>query len=98
MPNDMPADTILKLMMLGGIAMASLIIGLLFIRFWKTTGDRFFLFFAAAFFIAGAGRVIMGLIPHITDHSPLIYLTQLLAFLVIIYAIVDKNRSQKRKG
>lgn len=96
MPNDLPTETIVKLMLLGGIAMASLTISLLFVRFWRTTRDRFFLFFAAAFFIAGSGRVIMGLIPHITDHSPLIYVTQLLAFLVIIYAIVDKNRSQKK--
>lgn len=94
----MPIDTTIKLMLLGAIAMVSLIISLLFIRFWTTTRDRFFLFFAAGFFIAGAGRVTMGLIPHVTDHSPLIYLTQLVAFLVIIYAIVDKNRSLKRKG
>ncbi len=93
----MPIDMTIKMLLLGAIAMASLIIGLLFVRFWKTTRDRFFLFFAAAFFIAGVGRVTMGLIPHVTDHSPLIYVTQLLAFLIIIYAIVDKNRSQKKK-
>ncbi|MGZ3306540.1 MAG: DUF5985 family protein [Asticcacaulis sp.] len=87
----------MKLMLLGAIAMASFLISLIFIRFWKTTRDRFFLFFAAAFAIAGAGRIILGAVPHSDDQTPLIYLTQLLAFLVIIYAIIDKNRTMSRK-
>ena len=37
-------------MLLGAISMASLIAGLFFLRFWKDTGDRFFLFFAVSFF------------------------------------------------
>lgn len=97
MLTNIPTEAIIRMMMLGAIAMASLIICLLFVRFWTTTRDRFFLFFAAAFFIAGVGRVTMGLIPRVNDHSPLIYVTQLLAFLVIIYAIIDKNRSLKKK-
>lgn len=90
--------TPLKLLMLGAIAMASFTIALIFLRFWVKTRDRFFAFFAAAFAIAGAGRVVLGLIPHAGDHAPMIYVTQLLAFLVIIYAIIDKNRSLKRKA
>jgi hypothetical protein len=35
--------------LLGAISMASLIAGLFFLRFWKDTGDRFFLFFAVSF-------------------------------------------------
>ncbi|HEX6435777.1 MAG TPA: DUF5985 family protein [Candidatus Binatia bacterium] len=38
-------------MLLGAISMASLIAGLFFLRFWKDTGDRFFLFFAVSFLI-----------------------------------------------
>ncbi len=88
--------TPLKLLMLGAIAMASFTIALIFLRFWVKTRDRFFAFFAAAFAIAGAGRVVLGLIPHSGDHAPMIYVTQLLAFLVIIYAIIDKNRALKQ--
>ena len=87
--------TPLKLLMLGAIAMASFTIALIFLRFWVTTRDRFFAFFAAAFAIAGGGRVVLGLLPHTGDHTPMIYVSQLLAFLVIIYAIIDKNRSLK---
>ena len=89
--------TPLRLLLLGAIAMASFVIALIFLRFWATTRDRFFGFFAAAFIIAGAGRVIQALVPQSDDGAPLIYLTQLLAFLVITYAIIDKNRSMRRK-
>ena len=34
-------------MLLGGIAVGSFIAGLFFLRYWRITRDRFFLFFAA---------------------------------------------------
>lgn len=86
----------MKLVLLGAIAMACFIISLIFIRFWTTTRDRFFLFFAVSFVIAGIGRLMLALLPHTDDQTPLIYLTQLFAFLVIIYAIADKNRARRR--
>ncbi len=86
--------TDLKLMMLGALATVSFTICLILLRFWKTTRDRFFLFFAAAFGIEGVRRLIFGLMPHQSEQEPLLYLLQLLAFAFIVYAIVDKNRSQ----
>jgi len=35
--------------LLGAVIMGDVIAGLFFVRFWKMTGDRFFLFFAASF-------------------------------------------------
>ena len=32
--------------LIGGIAVAALVAGLFFFRFWRTTGDRFFLLFS----------------------------------------------------
>ena len=87
----------LKMMLLGALAMASLTICLILLRFWKTTRDRFFLFFAAAFGIEAVRRVIFGLRPGLSEQQPLLYLLQLLAFLFIVYAIIDKNRSLTRK-
>lgn len=83
----------MKLILLGAIAMACFTISLIFLRFWARTKDRFFLFFAGSFVIAGVGRLMLGALPHTDDQTPLIYLTQLLAFVLIIYAIIDKNRS-----
>ena len=37
----------------GAIVMACAVIGLHFLRFWKSTRDRFFLYFALSFFIQG---------------------------------------------
>lgn len=82
-------------MLLGAIAMAAFTIALMFIRFWRTTRDRFFLFFAAAFALMGSGRVVLGAVPHSDDQTPVIYLIQLLAFVVIVFAVIDKNRRSR---
>ena len=86
-----------KMMLLGAIAMAAFTIALIFIRFWRTTRDRLFLFFAVAFALIGLGRIVLGAVPHSDDQTPVIYLIQLLAFVVILFAVIDKNRrSQDR--
>ena len=39
-------------MMLGANAIAGTVVAMFFLRFWRVTRDRFFLFFAIAVFIA----------------------------------------------
>lgn len=80
-------------LLLGAIGMASLIAGLLFARFWRATHDRFFLFFAASFWLEGMNRFLMGAYPSASEEQPLFYLIRLGAFLLIVVAIVEKNRS-----
>ena len=87
----------MNLMLIGAIAMACFTASLFFIRFWKMTGDRFFLFFATSFIIEGCGRVLLGAIAYSNEQEPLFYLTRLLAFLIILYAIIDKNRTKTPK-
>jgi uncharacterized membrane protein HdeD (DUF308 family) len=74
--------------------MASLTVGLFFLRFWRYTRDRFFLFFAAAFGIEGVNRVAQGLSAISADSEPFFYLVRLISFLLILAAIVDKNRGK----
>ena len=83
-------------MLLGAIGMASFVIGLFFLKFWRKTGDRFFLFFASAFGLEGVNRVVLGLFQGSDEHEPLLYLIRLLSFLLILAAIVDKNRTGRR--
>jgi uncharacterized protein DUF5985 len=83
----------MKLLLLGAIAMASLAVGLFFLRFWRNTGDRFFLFFATAFWIEGINRVAQGLNSISEDTEPF-FLVRLFSYLLIIAAVVDKNRSK----
>lgn len=85
-------DTLLiKGMLLGGIAVASAVAGLFFLRFWKATGDRLFTFFALAFFLQSFSRVLMAISAVSSDEHPAIYLIRLIAYGLIIAGIVDKN-------
>jgi uncharacterized membrane protein HdeD (DUF308 family) len=81
--------------LLGAIAMGNLIIGLFFLRFWKKTHDRFFLFFAVAFTLEGINRIVLGLKFESNEYEPFIYLVRLLSFVLILIAIIDKNRISK---
>lgn len=79
------------LILLGAIAMACFTVALFFIRFWKTTHDRFFLFFAIAFCIEGLDKILQGIIKHPDTQEPFFYLIRLLSYSIIIFAIIDKN-------
>ena len=79
----------------GALAAVAAIIGLFFIRFWRLTRDRFFVFFAAAFWIMAANwSAIAWLATDETRHY--FYLVRLVAFVLILVAIVDKNRHDAR--
>lgn len=81
--------------LLGATAMASLVAGLFFLRFWRETGDRFFLFFAVAFGVEGLNRSVLGLSAVSRETEPFFYLVRLIAFLLILAAIVDKNQKKR---
>jgi predicted small integral membrane protein len=76
----------------GMLAMAALVAALLFLRLWRTGGDRLFAFFAAAFAIFALNWIGLGV--SNPDHETLhySYLLRLGAFVLIIVGIVDKNR------
>ncbi len=75
--------------------MATFTIGLFFLRFWKKTRDHFFLFFAVAFGLEGLNRTLLGLIQSSSENEPIFYLVRLLSFILILIAIVDKNKTNK---
>jgi hypothetical protein len=82
--------------LLGAIAMACLTASLFFLKFWSTTKDRFFLFFALSFFMEGVCRFLLGVIDYSSEQEPLFYLIRLFSFLLILYAIAEKNWIGKR--
>ena len=79
-------------MLIGAIAAAALVAGLFFLRFWHATRDRFFLLFALAFWIEGGHRVLIYHWAGPNEGSPLYYIPRLIAYSLIIAAIIDKNR------
>ena len=79
-------------MLIGAIAALSFVIGCFFMRFWRMTRDRFFLLFGLSFWIEAANRVLLGTMPAWREDTPAYYLVRLLAYGLILYAIIDKNR------
>ena len=45
--------------LMGAIALASFVAGLFFFRYWRSTRDSFFLYFALSFWIEAANRVAL---------------------------------------
>jgi hypothetical protein len=78
--------------LMGVIAMASTVAALFFLRFWRDTGDRLFLIFSAAFFLLAATRVGLALSQVHQEPQTHWYWVRLAAFVLILIAIVDKNR------
>jgi hypothetical protein len=82
-------------MLLGAIATASIVIALFFLRFWRSTGDRFFLFFALSFTLDGLDRLFFSAAGLADAEHPAYYLLRLVAYGLIVFAILDKNRPRK---
>lgn len=76
----------------GATAMGSLVAALFFMRFWRQTRDRLFLMFAAAFAVDAMMRAFLAIGEVPNEQEPFFYLGRLASFLLIIVAIVDKNR------
>lgn len=76
----------------GALSAGFLIVALHFARFWTESRDRLFLFFAAAFFLLGINALALGLSDPQGDFRVAVYGMRLAAFLLILYAIYDKNR------
>lgn len=81
----------------GAIAMASLTIALFFLRFWRSSSDRFFLYFALSFAIEGLHRIYAVLRDQNGEDSPLHYLIRLLAYGLILWAILEKNLPRRSR-
>ncbi|MFC4307458.1 DUF5985 family protein [Steroidobacter flavus] len=83
--------------LLGVIVTASLTAAGFFWRFYRQTSDKLFLAFAAAFAIEGINRTAFLLVDKPSEGSPIIYMVRLVAFLLILGAIVAKNRDSSPK-
>ena len=77
---------------LGATAMGCLVIAVFFLRFWRETHDRFFGLLALAFAAFAANRIVLAVMDEASENRPIAYLVRLAAFVVILVAIVDKNR------
>ena len=81
--------TVLSGIIIAGYATA----GLFFVRFWRRTKDRLFAIFGLAFWLLCLQRILLVLSADATtEDRAYLYAIRLIAFLLIIVGIVDKNR------
>lgn len=71
--------------------MGFFIAALFFTRFWRESRDRLFIFFAAAFLLMALDRPGTNLIGSDFSTDILPYIIRLLAYAIILIAIIDKN-------
>jgi hypothetical protein len=69
--------------------------GLFFLRFWRDSGDRLFVYFGMAFWTLAFSWTLLGLFNPTAETRPFIYGLRLLAFGLIIAATIDKNRARR---
>jgi len=80
--------------LLGAVAMGSVVAATFFVRFWHRTRDRLFAIFALAFLVDAVMRMIQAVSELPDEQEPFFYLGRLLSFALIALAIFDKNRSR----
>lgn len=80
----------------GAVVMGFAVSCLLFLSYWRRTRQNLFLTFAASFFLLSVNYAWLALtqIP-VEERSPL-FLVRLLAFSLIILAIFQSNRRERR--
>lgn len=78
-------------LLMGAIAALSSVAGLFFFRFWRSTRDKFFLYFALSFWIEAVNRIALA-VSFGSEFEPVFYLVRVVAYALIVLAIVQKNR------
>lgn len=77
-------------------ATAALAAGLFFLRFWRESRDRLFAFFGAAFWVLSVSWALLALVNPSDETRPYVYAIRLVAFLLMIVGMIDKNRAGSR--
>lgn len=83
--------------LLGAIAACCIVICMLLLRAWRRTDDRLFGLFAAAFGLEGINRTILASTANPNEGHPVFYLVRLASFVIILIAIIDKNRARRSR-
>lgn len=90
----MSPDRLLHL--LAGVLLTGyLTAALFFLRFWRQTNDRLFVYFALAFALLGAQRMALSLVGTSELETIPYYILRLIAYALILVAVVEKNRAAR---
>lgn len=89
------------ILFLSGITVVTFLAsGVFFLKFYRASRDPFYLFFCLACWLLSIERIailmVIGPAKTSGETSPWVYLIRLIAFLLIMIAIVNKNRNQRK--
>jgi uncharacterized membrane protein len=76
----------------GALIAGYALVALFFLRFWVSARDRLFALFALAFGVLAIQRLALSVTQGSMENQTIFYLLRLAAFVIIIIAIIDKNR------
>jgi hypothetical protein len=79
----------------GALAMGNLVAALFFLKFWRQSRDRLFAIFGAAFLVLAVQRVALAVALQNEWDTTWAYVMRLAAFVLLLGAIVDKNRARR---
>jgi len=81
----------------GAVSLGFFVCALFFLRFWRRTRDRLFVIFAVAFWLLGVNWLLLAFTdPNAETQRLLLYALRAVAFILILIAILDKNRKSAR--
>ena len=81
----------MKLVLWGALAMSCWVAGVFFLRFWRDSRDRLFVFFFLAFWTLGLNWLGL-MLYEAPETRHFVYALRLVAFSLIMIGVIDKNR------
>jgi hypothetical protein len=79
----------------GAIVMGFAVAVLMFLKFWRKTGEGLFLAFAGSFLLLGITQTLLSLGGFVDEERSWLYLLRLAAFLLILFAMWWQNRRRR---
>ncbi|HET8796650.1 MAG TPA: DUF5985 family protein [Thermoanaerobaculia bacterium] len=76
----------------GALIAGYAMVALFFLRFWVSARERLFALFALAFAVLALQRLALSVTDGSMENQTIFYLLRLAAFVIILIAIVDRNR------
>lgn len=76
----------------GATMMGCLVVSMIFLKTYRETKDRFFTMFSLAFLLFAVDRIALVISGGVDELNLAVYGIRCLGFILIICAVVDKNR------
>jgi len=81
----------------GAVTLAYFLAAIYFLRFWRKTSDRLFLNFAAAFLLFALNQLVVSMLWTADERHSYAYILRILGFVLILFAIADKNIFSRKR-